>query len=189
MVTPQNACLGTSAVHKIVQKISESAQKPPADAVTIDVLKMMELHLQRRGLIPESVGSAFRYLWFVAETERNVFLWRNGLSISDAARFEFWIDVAQLIEKRIVQLERKQEDNPFINPLWGSAEPNPESSEKERHYLEIFLEIYNRSAKQAHALCAMSKIISQELDRHREELVPVLIPKRPVEPSANTEAS
>lgn len=187
MVTSQNACLGTPAVHKIVQKLSESAQKPPSDAVTIEVLKMMELHLQRRGLIPESVGSAFRYLWFVAETERNVFLWRNGLSISDASRFEFWIDVAELIEKRISQLDRGCEDNPFINPLWGSAEPTREASEKEKHYLEIFLEIYNRSAKQAHALCAMSKIISKELDRQHQEQVPVLIPKRANE--ARTEHS
>lgn len=165
-------------MHKIVEKISDGAQKPPSDAVTLDVLKLMELHLQNRGLIPASVGTTFRYLWFVAETERNVFLWRNGLSISDAAHFEFWIEVSDLIEKRILQLDRKEEDNPFVNPLWGSALSNTDAIEKEKQYLEIFLEIYNRSAKQAHAICAMSKIISKELDKNVTERVAVIIPRR-----------
>jgi hypothetical protein len=177
MVSPQNTALGTSSVHKIVQRISENAQKPPSDAVTIEVLKLMELHLQKRGLIPESVGTTFRYLWFVAETERNVFLWRNGLSIADANNFEFWIQVSDLIQKRLNQLASKDNENPFINPLWGAGTDSESSMETEKQYLEMFLEIFKRSAHHAHAICSMSKLLAKEVGSYQGPTVAVVLPR------------
>lgn len=181
MVTSLNGAPGPCSVDKIVQRLSDSEQKPPVNAVTIDVLKLMELHLQQRGLIPESVGSAFRYLWFLAETERNIFLWRNGLSISDAENFEFWVNVPALIHKRVRQLELADMENPFTNPLWGESSSGEQATGRERQYLDIFLEIYERSAKHAHAISSMTRMISREL-HHTPERVSVTIPRTSAEP-------
>ena len=181
MVNPLNGASGPNSVDRIVQRLSDTAKAPPPDAVTIDVLRLMELHLQRRGLIPEAVGTTFRYLWFIAETERNIFLWRNSLSIEDARHFEFWVSVPALIKKRLAKLEIGGEENPFVNPLWGTAH-GPGSSETEKNYLEIFLEIYERSSKHAHAISSMTRMIYRELGRETAELVPVTIPRaKPVE--------
>ena len=177
MVTPLNSALEQSSVHKIVQRIHNKAERPPTNAITIDVLKLMELHLQRRGLIPASVGTSFRYLWFVAETERNVFLWRSGLSIGDADHFEFWIVVSDLVDKRIKQLEKSTHDNPFTNPAWGDGCNNPKSADKEKQYLEMFLEIYTRSAAHAHALCHMNKMIIKEVTKNSLEAASVVLPR------------
>ena len=176
MVTSLNGAAEPSSVDKIVQKLSDSARQPPPDSVTIDVLRMMELHLQRRGLIPAAVGTNFRYLWFIAETERNIFLWRNSLSIEDARRFEFWVSVPDLIKKRLAKLDIGGDENPFVNPLWGTTH-GPGNSETEKHYLEIFLEIYERSSRHAHAISSMSRMICRELGRETAELVPVTIPR------------
>ena len=181
MVTPPNGALVQSSLHKIVQRIHDKAERPPINAITVDVLKLMELHLQRRGLIPASVGTSFRYLWFVAETERNVFLWRNGLSIEDASHFDFWVVVDNLVDKRIRQLENSDHDNPFTNPAWGDGCSNPKSADKEKQYLEMFLEIYRRSSEHAHALCHMNKMIIKELTKSSLEPVSVVLPRTPRE--------
>jgi hypothetical protein len=64
-------------------------------------------------------GEAVTPLWFLAETERNIFLWRQGKSLDDVEDYEFWVDIPSLITKRRVQLESPQGLNPFTNPNWG----------------------------------------------------------------------
>lgn len=76
------------------------AEQPiPSSAVLLEALKPMELRMLQRGLVspPRDGNSA---LWFLGETERNLFLWRNGLSLDDSPEFDFWIDVPKLITKR-----------------------------------------------------------------------------------------
>jgi hypothetical protein len=106
-------------------------------------------------------------LWFLVETERNVFLWRNGLSVCDADDYEFWIDPARLVEKRLLQLENPDIGNPFLSSSIELAETTnaspdarQQAKEEESRYLNDFLELLHRGAPHAHALSEVLSIVS-----------------------------
>ncbi len=173
----QNNALSPSPTSKIVQRLSNSSVAPPTGAITLEVLKLMETHLQRRNLLPSTTTTSFRYLWFVAETERNVFLWRNQLSLGDAGNFDFWVIVDELVQKRVSQLEQRDSENPFTNPVWGESSGSALNVTSEIKYLEMFHEIYKRSAAHAHALCKVMQGISKEMGMGLSERVPVVLPR------------
>lgn len=128
-------------MHPGVQSCTTEASAIPINTVTIDVLRSIEARLTERGFLPEPVGPSFGFLWFIAETERNVFLWRNGMSIADADRFEFWVNLPNLIEKRLRQLQLRDNDNPFINPLWGVSGQNGDHAKRELEYLQAMKDV------------------------------------------------
>jgi hypothetical protein len=108
-------------------------------------------------------------LWFVAETERNTFLWRQGFSLSDVERFEFWVDLPVLIEKRRKQLSGEFSNfelggNPFIGS--SSSEINNDSQ-----YLEQLEHVVQEILGIAHALCLAASTARTELKIDRPKVV------------------
>lgn len=141
----------------------------------------MEARLQERGLLPPATGPSFSFLWFIAETERNVFLWRNGYSIAQADEFDFWVSVPDLIQKRLNQLELGSPDNPFINPLWGITNHSPVHAGREIEYLNALADVMSRIADQAFALSHVGSILRNEFSVERRARDSVVLPqKRPV---------
>lgn len=130
------------------QKVNTSVQKLPRSSVLLGVLKSLENEFQRRGLV-NRVGHP---LWFLAETERNVFLWRNGYSLENVKDFEFWIEPDKLIKKRLQQLENPEIGNPFINNGWTGGLKSMEVLELEADYLRELQEKLSSIVEHAHAL-------------------------------------
>ncbi len=135
----------------------------PSSALLSSVLKTIEVQFQKKGLLPVSAPHSFNPLWFTAETERNVFLWRQGKSLIDSDNYEFWIDVPKLIAKRIRQLQCSDSDNPFVNPLWGEANHTQALAELERDYLATFLELMDQVGSHAHALSRVGSELQREV--------------------------
>jgi hypothetical protein len=143
------------------QKIHTAACKNehnlPEGAVLLGVLKAIETELCKRELLG-AAGSLATPLWFIAETERNVFLWRNGKSISDQRSYSFWIDIRELINKRREQLGRSRGFNPFVNML-----PSSGGTEFELRYLDALEEIADTIFLHAEALSRASERARQEV--------------------------
>lgn len=102
--------------------------------IPLAALKTTEMELQKRWhqRWHHRLDNFFP-LWFHAHTERNIYLWRHGLSIGDESLFEFWVDVAALIQKRRNKIKldvddrdparaAQRQDNPLTNPNWSSGE-------------------------------------------------------------------
>ena len=160
---------------------TKSEQSSPAElrekgAVLLDVLRTLEQELQKRGFLDSGGESSFNPLWFVAETERNVFLWRRGCSLIQKDEFEFWIDVRALIEKRLSALDRYDPQNPFVNPLWGEPATSLDSVTRERAYLEAFLGKLETLHGHAYALCEVGSRVLRELCGEAAERERVLLP-------------
>lgn len=148
--------------HKNVQLFTRSVQELPATSVLDSVLETMEKDLTRRGLLQIDGSGSYHPLWFLAETERNIFLWRHGMSIEEHEHFEFWIDVPRLIEKRLAQLEGFSPENPFLNPLWGELPYDQEQSSIEANYLKSFTDIALDILPHAHALSHIGSTLRKE---------------------------
>lgn len=144
--------------------------QPPKGTVLDDVLKTVERQLQSRGLLPSLDADAFHPLWFLAETERNVFLWRHGFSLADHAEFEFWLDPRALLEKRRRQLERAG-DNPFASPEWGRELAEPAPREEELSYLHAFAALLGRIEAHAHALSIVASLLQAESRGERDRIL------------------
>ncbi len=139
------------AAQKMHTEVCKNEQNLPEGAVLLGVLKAVETELTRRELLG-SAGSLATPLWFIAETERNVFLWRNGKSISDHRSYSFWIDIRKLITKRREQLGRSKGFNPFVNTL-----PNSGGIEFELRYLDAIEDIADTIFLHAEALSRASE--------------------------------
>ena len=175
----------------------------PTSAVSLDILKVLEVELLRRSILPPRGDNTSHPLWFIAETERNVFLWRSGLSISQQDEFDFWVDLPAIISKRLKQLECQDSNNPFINPFWGiscedgrlsiEAETANQSTHKEEtEYLSTLLGVLSEILPHAHALSHVGSLLAAELAGCRRETV--LLPylqsgQRPKDWLAGTENS
>lgn len=156
--------------------IAKTGDKLAGGAILAELLKSTEVELQRKGLIPSNLSEEFHPLWFLAETARNTFLWRNGLSLIQHDEFEFWVDVPRLIEKRLAQLEHQSgEENPFINPLWSLASQDQSVREREMEYLLAFREALDKICThlEALSLCA-SQVLQDSLQT--ESKVKVMLP-------------
>jgi hypothetical protein len=144
----------------------------PERAAHLSVLKTIEKELRLRGFLGNGVEQAMP-LWFLAETERNVFLWRKGLSIDDAHEFEFWVDVPSLIEKRRKHLERCDGFNPFIN-----ESPAETGAEQELRYLDIIEELGESVIDNAAVISRASQALQHELDPGAAQRAIVVLPYR-----------
>lgn len=168
--------------YRNVQDVPTRNELLQNNCILLDVLKTLELELQRRGMLSaceQSSGAetpAFHPVWFLAETERNIFLWRNGCSLIEHDEFEFWIDVRALIAKRLGALERFDSDNPFVNPLWGSSLSVPSGGEAEKDYLERFLAVITSISDHASALCQVGSALIKELCPGAESRPSVSLP-------------
>ncbi len=149
-----------------------------SSALLVDILKTLEIQLQERGLLPSNKSSAFYPVWFLAETERNIFLWRHGCSLIEQDEFEFWIDVRELVAKRLRSLEKFDPENPFLNPLWGAQSSSSDTLEQERSYLKQFQSVIGSIEEHATALCHVASRVLEELCPLAREREAVLLPPK-----------
>lgn len=179
MVSPESQNDLNSALHKIEQlphKFVHSGELPER-ALLLDSIKPLEIELQRRNLT-QTLGTGLVHpLWFIAETERNVFLWRNGFSLSDEIYFEFWIDIDGLIQKRGKQLEAKGMDNPFMNTMWGGCDEASGSEDAEGAYLASLREALAPIILHAHSLGRVAAEVRREVLDCGMERPRILLPK------------
>jgi hypothetical protein len=149
---------------EVAHKIAHSACKNvPVGSILLDALKPLEVSLFKDKKSPFP-------LWFLAETERNVFLWRNGLSLIHAPYCDFWVHIDSLIDKRLSQLSRANSDNPFCHTLWGPASPDPLTIHEEKAYLADFKFLFQKIAIHADALCHVTTQLQPS------KRIPILIP-------------
>jgi hypothetical protein len=134
----------------------------PSTAVLVEALKPLELTLVARGLAGSSTLPAHP-LWFLAETERNVFLWRHGLSLGDQEQFEFWVDIPALIERRKKQVDTAIREPGFGNPFVGDGERTPAGLGAEIGYLDGLASKLQRIYLQAFELSLIARTLQKEL--------------------------
>ncbi|RMG40958.1 MAG: hypothetical protein D6719_09600 [Candidatus Dadabacteria bacterium] len=173
MLTDRDFAENNGLLSKNVHCCVESVQKLPENTVMMSVLKTFETGLQRRSLVPDISGYASP-LWFLSETERNVFLWRSGYSLRNQNDFEFWINPFDLIKKRLRQLEINSSGNPFTGPLWEDAAAQDDFSERERLYLKLIEEQLKKAINHLHALSKVGSLLIRE--RTRKEQAVIVLP-------------
>jgi len=179
MINPARPGSRRPLLYNSVQTEERSVHDLPPSSILFDSLKTLEIQLQARGIIGQSLGQscASQPVWFSAETERNIFLWRSGMSLIDADQFEFWVDVETLINKRLDQLTHANSENPFVNPLWGTSVINSEAAAREEEYLGTFLEILKSIQVHANALSLATSEIIQQMYKLRPPQQIVLLPR------------
>ena len=168
---PQSVSRGPSNKNAPQTFKSVRIEELPGSSILLDALKPLEQELSKRGLTG-GCGKHSHPLWFLAETERNVFLWRNGLSLSDQDKFEFWIDIPALIERRKGQVERGLDDPGFGNPFLGGMEIGALEQAGEMQYLEVIHEQLTRIYVQAFELSLITRMVHKEL---RSEDRPIIL--------------
>lgn len=142
----------------------------PLGSVLANLLKTLETRLHQRMDFPALPGKTFHPLWFLVETEINIFLWRNGFSLAEKDTFEFWLDIPRMIEKRLSSLHGSpKEESPFSNPGWepfSGAFPVGSSSsvrsDEEIVYLERLKDVFGEIAKEAYALSQVGSMLYEE---------------------------
>ena len=169
------ATLGSQMSPALTQDLRTLCPKLSEGCVLLGILRAVETDLRKRKVLANTQPGTLP-LWFLAETERNIFLWRNNQSISDAPLYTFWIDVPALINKRRAQLQRADEADPFSNPLWGGGVPDPSCWDHERDYLETLEDLIPTVFRRAHTLSNASETLRQELAPEVER-VNVLLPR------------
>lgn len=140
----------------------------PLGSVLASLLKTLETRLHERVDFPSLPGKTFHPLWFLVETEINVFLWRSGFSLADKENFEFWLDIPRMIDKRLMSLRTGRGESPFSDPRWepfSTAFPtgsSPKRNEEEISYLECLKEVFEDIAKEAYALSQVGSMLYEE---------------------------
>lgn len=153
--------------------VRPSVQKCTPASVLLDTLTLTEKQFVERGMLPGAGGFP---LWFTAENERNVFLWRNGLSLGDKDRFQFWVDIPKLIEKREIQLRNAAENDPFTNTWWGMSAFDRTSAEEELAYLDALSSLLADLCPHLHALSQASIRVMREMGHEFSERPVVVLP-------------
>lgn len=136
----------------------------PSTAIPASSLKTLETEMQKHGWLRPPRTNDYTPIWFLVETERNIFLWRNGRSVIEQDEYEFWIDIEALVLKRIRQLETSDLNNPFTNPFWSEMDPSSPNNEDiqdlaqkasslEAQYLMSFLESLKKLIPHVSAFC------------------------------------
>jgi hypothetical protein len=170
------------------QELRSNAANLSTGCVLLGILKCTETELRKRNHLWSS-GNPPTPLWFLAETERNIFLWRTNQSLDDARKYSFWIDLRGLISKRREQLSHPQDSNPFTNPLWGSGVMDTSLVDRERDYLDALEDLIPTAFKRAEMLSRASESLRVEIDPEAGRSVVIIpaaglgpLPDKPVEP-------
>lgn len=163
--------------YKNVHGVHPQGAPKPQGTVLLEVLKTLEHQITARHLLPSNHKTqSFHPLWFQAETERNVFLWRAGFSIIEKDDFEFWINVPQLINKRLSFLKKGPTDSPFLHPKWSFSDDVSSSIDAEIKYLNELYELFDSVAEHATALCEVSSLVLAEISPVNEQKTTVVLP-------------
>ena len=170
------------------QELRSNAANSSTGCILLGILKSIETELRKRKHLWSS-GTPPTPLWFLAETERNVFLWRTNQGLDDACKYSFWIDLRGLISKRRDQLSRPQDSNPFTNPMWGSGALDASLVDRERDYLDALEDLIPTAFRQAEMLSRASESLRLEIDPNAGRRVVIIptpgsgpLPDKPSEP-------
>ena len=166
-----------TAMQEVHTKVCKNVHSLPEGAVLLGILKAIEKELHRRGIIGHAVDQAMP-LWFLAETERNVFLWRTGKSIADCREFSFWVDIPALIAKRRSHLSRCQGYNPFV-----CTSPSDTGVEHEIRYLDRIEDLADSIFIKAAIISRASESLQHELEPAKAFCPRIILPYRPEVPS------
>ena len=159
-----------SSAQQLQSELRKNDRAIPSNAIFLSLLKSIENKLRARGFLGDSFQEAMP-LWFLAETERNIFLWRSCLSIDDANGFAFWVDVPALIAKRRKHLSRCDGFNPFIN-----ASPNETGAEVELRYLDHIEDLGESILAKAAVISRASHDLRRELDPSSPICATIVLP-------------
>lgn len=159
--TSDEPAISTSQIMRGPTYKSEQIPLCYPGCVLLGMLKAVEVELTKRELL-DAPSMQATPLWFIAETERNVFLWRDGKSIGDHSSYSFWIDIKALINKRRLHLSRSKGFNPFIN-----LSPRSGGVDCEHRYLDAIEELSGTIFRHA-------EILSHASEKIREGLIPGL---------------
>jgi hypothetical protein len=162
----------TTAMQEVHTQVRKNDQSLPENAIQLGVLKAIENELHRRRFLGNTVDQAMP-LWFLAETERNVFLWRHGKSIDDCHAFSFWIDVPALIAKRRSHLSRCNGFNPFV-----CSSPSETGAEHELRYLDRIEDLADSIFLKAAIVSRASESLHNEIDSSHAFRTRILLPYR-----------
>lgn len=147
--------------------------------ILLGILKSVEQELRTRELVGDPAQEATP-LWFIAETERNVYLWRNGRSIDDRAEYTFWVNIPALIAKRREQLRRSKGFNPFITSMTNLGGNESQGVYAEHHYLDSLEDLAGSIFKHAEALSHASESVRLELAPSTAPRATVTLPISPL---------
>lgn len=168
MIDLPNSRTISHSVHKTAPLDSCYIETVPEDAVLLSALKTLEYQLQDRGYLTTPTHP-ISPVWFTAETERNLFLWRIGCSLTQKDEFEFWVDIDRLIEKRLDQLT-----SPGASHNKGQSEV---PTDKEAAYLYGFTKALPKLRTHAHALSHAGLLLELEtLSDEQSDRQTVLLP-------------
>ncbi len=160
MVIPIACEKNRPLAHKNVHLFDQIQATLPSDALLYEMLKPLEQKLQKRPQMLRFATKSVYPLWFLSETERNVFLWRNNHSLREQEAFQFWISIDHLIERRIHQLQRFTEENLFLSPeLTGHTR---DFQRAQIEYLEAFSHEFKKIRPHAHALSVVGATLENE---------------------------
>jgi hypothetical protein len=162
----------TIPMQELHTQVCKNDQTIPGGAILLGVLKAIEKELGRRGLLRPAVDQAMP-LWFLAETERNVFLWRHGRSIDDCRAYNFWVDIPALIEKRRNHLSRCRGFNPFV-----CGSPSETGAQHELRYLDQIEDMADSIFLKAALVSRASESLQQELDPSQALCTSIVLPYR-----------
>lgn len=157
-----------------------TSQHIPTSAVLIEHFKTAENRLQAKSFVKNRRNHTIIPLWFLAETERNIYLWQNGFSLGDKDNFEFWIDGPRLIAKRIQQLNHYASDNPFLNPLWGSSTTDKDNIKYENDYLESLGLVLTKIWKHMHVISLLETYLTRKLNPEHQTTIIILPGRSPL---------
>lgn len=148
---PDPFCIPAS---KNVQPSALSAPLPP-HAILLDTLRGVEQRLQTKGML--RLTTQQQPLWFLAEQERNEFLWRRGYSLTDSSQFDFWVDLPRLVQRRISQIQAAD-----------GLRLGDSLSQGERQYLESLVQAISTVEKHLSALSRAVSLFRLEIEPPRE---------------------
>ena len=148
-------------VYDSEQKCTLKNISMPMDAIKVHILKALENQLVKRGVLPVS-GNTVTPLWFCAETEERLYMWRTGTSIANKHRFSFWVRPPNLIEKRSSHLRRLREDEQEQFSLSCLSPPLGKCLEAEELYLNCLSETIKPLLSHSHALSKVETTIIEE---------------------------
>lgn len=163
-----------AATQQVRTRVRKNDQPLPEHAILLGVLKAIEKELQRRKLLGRSADQAMP-LWFLAETERNIYLWRSGRSIDDCHEFSFWVDVPELIDKRRKHLSRCRGYNPFV-----CSSPSESGTEHELRYLDQVEDLADSVFEKAALVSQASEPLLHEMQPERAYCTSIVLPYRMV---------
>jgi hypothetical protein len=176
MINSRTAPESSKSLHINVQPSNKNVHTTDRKALLLDILKTLEASLQQRGHLKFYKELGIHPLWFIAENERNIYLWRHGYSLSDLSKFEFWVDIENIAIKRIRQLKLTQDGFTQLSPAWGLGLPSEHDIQAEIDYLNSFLDITAKIEKHIYALSKAGFLLLNELNPINEENTKVLLP-------------